>query len=83
MDIMETRSRKKALAQRLRPFFDRKTFAIGEAFGPLPDRYIPRAFSTTAPGWGVFDQREGRFLRDKEVMALTDDQLMNEPKRHT
>jgi hypothetical protein len=40
-------------------------------------RYIPRAFSSAGPGWGVYDQTRARFLSDREVVAVPMDELQN------
>jgi hypothetical protein len=39
-----------------------------------PKRYIPRALNG-GPGWGVFDRREDRFLKDAEVVKLNKESL--------
>lgn len=38
-------------------------------------RYLPRAFNATGSGWGVYDQNRARFLSDKEVVAISMDDL--------
>lgn len=37
-------------------------------------RYVAKAFSDHGPGWGVYDRRTSRFLKDREVAALSLDQ---------
>lgn len=38
-------------------------------------RYIARAFSGGGSGWGVYDIKENRFLKDREVSRLSVDDI--------
>lgn len=39
-----------------------------------PSRYIPRSLDG-GTGWGVWDDKEKRFLKDREVRSLSPDNL--------
>jgi hypothetical protein len=41
-------------------------------------RYVPKAFTNGRPGWGAYDQLEGRFLKDNEVERIPVETLINE-----
>ena len=38
-----------------------------------PRRFVVRAFSDAGPGWGVWDKKRERFLKNREVAALSVD----------
>ena len=44
-----------------------------------PKRYLPRAYSSAGPGWGIWDAKEGRFIeRPNEIRALDPDEVLGE-----
>lgn len=38
-------------------------------------RYVPRAYSSSGPGWGVYDRLGDRFLSDSEVAEMPMERL--------
>ena len=34
-------------------------------------RYVAKAFSSAGPGWGIYDRKAERFLKDSEVGKLS------------
>ena len=62
------------LKRNLDIIWDETTFA-GAVGQTIDRRYVARAFSSRGPGWGVYDIKEARFLDDKEVKALTPEQI--------
>lgn len=36
-----------------------------------PCRYVPKAFTRNGGGWGVFDRKTGKFLKNSKVKKLT------------
>ncbi len=42
-----------------------------------PKRYLPRAYSSAGPGWGIWDTKEARFIeRPREIMAIKPDEVL-------
>lgn len=70
------------LDKKLRKFFLYKTSS------PLDEdavthtgehRYVPKAYSSRGPGWGVFDKKQNRYIDDeKEIMKIPLESLMFE-----
>jgi hypothetical protein len=47
--------------------------------GHVGRRYIAKSLDG-GTGWGVYDRREGRFLKDREVSAL-DEEMLRQPEK--
>lgn len=58
------------IKQILRIVFD-ETTTQGDTAEPWKTRrYIAKALAPTGGGWGVYDQKRGRFLSDTEVKRI-------------
>ena len=68
---------KERLDKRLERFFFAKTAPVGGRAAHDGDRYIPRAYGDSGPGWGVYDKQQARFISDDEVWAISEETLMN------
>lgn len=57
-------------------FFTKSKPADGRyVYDPGDTRYVPQSLNG-GTGWGTFDRQRGRFLDDREVRLLTEDELM-------
>lgn len=74
----------KKLERRLRWLWDNRTTPVDaehlETFDAA--RYVPLAFSSAGPGWGVYDRLGERFLTDDEVIAMPVQKLRNATVLH-
>ena len=59
--------------KKLRLVFDRGA-TLGKEFD-RQFRFVPRGFGGGGTGWGVWDQKDSRFLKDREVKRMSAAQL--------
>lgn len=58
------------LKRNLQIVWDETAAPIGGKHPNPARRYIAKAFSSGSPGWGVYDRKCTRFLKDREVGLL-------------
>jgi len=66
------------IAEQRPPLRSQRSVASGStAPRGLRRRFIARArsFQDGGTGWGVWDKRNNRFLKDREIAALSDDEI--------
>lgn len=63
-----------ALKRNTRIIFEHAAIVGGDPFSVMNWRYIPRANGASTYSWDVFDKKEDRFLSQREVRRLSEDQ---------
>ncbi len=67
-----------AFKRNLRRIWDETGTPIGSprpCDNSLVRRYVVRGYSQDGTGWGVWDKRRERYLKDREVAVLTSEQI--------
>lgn len=59
----------------LKRIWDETTVPIGQEHPGTARRYTALSYGNGGLGWGVYDEKEKRYLKDNEIAALTKTQI--------